>query len=787
MRTVALLLLFAFSSLAQPVQFGNPVPLTDTRYVSFATNAVLTSNGTDFYAVWAGPGNVRFTRIVDNERRVAKWVFDAKNVADLDVVWTGTYFVIVAESDGALVGRILDWRGDPVSETFTLREDGFTPRLAFDGTNVMVIYQSFMPMGWQVFSLRLRPAPIPVELENPQLITHAPEKAHLDIASNGEGFAAVVATATETKVTMLTRAGTVARQVVGPGGGNAAITTNGSDYFAVTAYDHFLEGTVVRQNGAVEPPVAYSVTGEEVSAPSVVWTNGAYEVAFLSKSGSATTARVAVIEPDTKTIEEDEDSFPALSVSRTSIAAAGANVMTTWQWADDAIAIIRPVTGGDDDPDAVAWGAAEQTIGAATSSAGGMFVTWSEVDEGVLKIHTGIRAHDGRWTEQQVSLSSLPLHVATDGTDFMGVTFLQNEGFRTVSFGADGKVRASSTPVAARAVHDIVWNGTHYAVAYVDAQGQGTVARVSPSGAVSSPVIVSFAGSSNFELPFMSLATDGTSLIAVWQRDRFDICFPVCDPTTEWIEAVRFGAELQRIDLAPVAISGNDSYQPRAIWDGSNFLVVWHTRNEVVAATLGRTSGGPSNVFTVSQVTTEQTRDLELDRFAGGVSVTWLTADRDALLIRNGNQVTAFDAPYDDRLLVAMPDGSGMFVGTQVNDGAPHHGARRIFMRYAGVVHPGGPPAAPRNVRIRPFQSSQFRIEWDAPPQPVDGYRVEYKVGDGQWLELSRWFDPDERVAPWASVRPSTGYSFRVRAWSPAGTSAYATTGTFTGRRRAVN
>ncbi|HEX2061180.1 MAG TPA: fibronectin type III domain-containing protein, partial [Thermoanaerobaculia bacterium] len=688
---------------------------------------------------------------------------------------------------GSLVGRILDWRGDPVSETFTLRDDGYTPRLAFDGTNVTVIYQNSMPMGWQVFSLRLRPAPVPVELANPQFLTFAPEKAHLDIASNGAGLAAVVATDRETKITLLAKSGDIVRQVVGPGGGNAAIATNGSDYLAVTAYDHFLEGTVIRANGTVEPPVAYSVTGEEVSGPSVVWANNAYQVAFLSKTGSATTARTATIEPDTKKIEEDEDSFPALPVSRTSIAAVGTNVMTTWQWADDSIAIVRPVTEGEDDPDAVAWGAAEQTLGGATSSPAGMFLTWSELDEGVLTFHTGIRAHNGRWTEHQVSLNALPTHVATDGNEFMGLTFMHGEGFRTVSFGADGRVRGTSAPVAARQVHDLVWNGTHYAVAYVDAQGQATVARVSTSGAVSSPVIVSFTGTSGYEVPFMSLASDGTNLIAVWQRERSEVCFPVCDVTQEWIEAVRFGPELQRLDLAAVAISGNDSYQPRAIWDGSNFLVVWHTRTEVVAATLGRTSGGPSNVFTVSASTTESTRDLELARFAGGVAVTWRRADRDSLLIRNGNQVTAFDAPFDLRTLVAMPDGSGMFLGTSRNNGAPHHGARRIFMRYAGVVHPGTVPAAPSNVTIRRFQSNQFRIEWDAPPQPVDGYRVEYKVGDGQWLELSRWFDPDERIAPWPGVRPATAYSFRVRAWSKAGTSEYATVGTFTGKRRAVN
>lgn len=82
----------------------------------------------------------------------------------------------------------------------------------------------------------------------------------------------------------------------------------------------------------------------------------------------------------------------------------------------------------------------------------------------------------------------------------------------------------------------------------------------------------------------------------------------------------------------------------------------------------------------------------------------------------------------------------------------------------------------------------QLRIEWTPPPQPVIGYRVEYRVSDGSWNELGQWFDAHETQAFWtAPLQPGVTYAFRVRAFSDNGTSAYSNAPViFTAKRRAV-
>jgi hypothetical protein len=80
-------------------------------------------------------------------------------------------------------------------------------------------------------------------------------------------------------------------------------------------------------------------------------------------------------------------------------------------------------------------------------------------------------------------------------------------------------------------------------------------------------------------------------------------------------------------------------------------------------------------------------------------------------------------------------------------------------------------------------------VEWSAPPEPVNGYRVEYRVDDGLWNELDFWFDARSRslaIRPWRTgpVR----YQFRVRAVNDAGFSPYSNPATVRTRKtRAVH
>jgi hypothetical protein len=54
----------------------------------------------------------------------------------------------------------------------------------------------------------------------------------------------------------------------------------------------------------------------------------------------------------------------------------------------------------------------------------------------------------------------------------------------------------------------------------------------------------------------------------------------------------------------------------------------------------------------------------------------------------------------------------------------------------------------------------------------VAGYRLEYRIGEGSWNELDRWFDTDDDgiTLSW-QLRQGVPYQFRMRAINDAGAS----------------
>ena len=139
----ALVLLLAPSALAQPFFFGDPVPLTDTRYGSFSGDPRLVSNGRDAFLAWTSEGTLRFTRVTDGERRVGRPVFDVDN-GWYDVVWTGLHFLAVGYdhvgTGERLLGRLIDYNGEPFGDTFTIGSLAARPRLAWDGRYALLTY-----------------------------------------------------------------------------------------------------------------------------------------------------------------------------------------------------------------------------------------------------------------------------------------------------------------------------------------------------------------------------------------------------------------------------------------------------------------------------------------------------------------------------------------------------------------------------------------------------------------------------------------------------------------------
>ena len=90
-------------------------------------------------------------------------------------------------------------------------------------------------------------------------------------------------------------------------------------------------------------------------------------------------------------------------------------------------------------------------------------------------------------------------------------------------------------------------------------------------------------------------------------------------------------------------------------------------------------------------------------------------------------------------------------------------------------------PAAPR-ASLRQ-EGNSATLTWSPPPQRVNGYRVETRTNNGPWIEVERWFDPEERTYSTSGTSP---IELRVRAWNDAGTGAYSQLGPTNDRTRSV-
>jgi hypothetical protein len=121
------------------------------------------------------------------------------------------------------------------------------------------------------------------------------------------------------------------------------------------------------------------------------------------------------------------------------------------------------------------------------------------------------------------------------------------------------------------------------------------------------------------------------------------------------------------------------------------------------------------------------------------------------------------------------------YVTSPVLPAAPHHGVPRVAMAVvsgAGIVEPPAPRLTVRTLDDR------FLVDWTRPAGVVNGYRLEYRIDDGTWIEYEDWFAPPETNI---AVRvPSFGstFAFRVRAFNDAGAGPYSNEGTPLGRKR---
>src|SRR5436190_1479379 len=265
-----------------------------------------------------------------------------------------------------------------------------------------------------------------------------------------------------------------------------------------------------------------------------------------------------------------------------------------------------------------------------------------------------------------------------------------------------------------------------------------------------------------------------------------------------WNAAMVHGLLLDR-DLKAVSPSffiGDVCYLNRhaLIWDGTQYLAIYSASP----------TGSPAGIFVtrISQAGVPDPNRIDLTHSAEsafsiastkfGTAVMWFAlrdgaaVDEARFVAANGSVSPAesFGAGSNG-LLVSQSDGKLAHITAQTMGTEPYFGSPHVTMAIGDVVPPARVPDAPK-ISVTLDADQKLRVQWTVPPQPVAGYRVEYKALNQEWMELEAWFRPTERSLVVQPAGDPATYAFRVRAWSDSGTSAYSAQGSLPAKRRSV-
>lgn len=760
---LAFLLTAALS--AQQLTPGEPFPLTNTRYGTTAAHgAQLLSNGQDFFLFWESRAGLRVTKIVPGERRVGRLV-GGYSALGASVVWTGSYFHVArtirsgTSSTAAIEHRLVDGNGEPAGEAFRFEGvNGTGPALAANGRRVLMVYWAgggalhFVTMSNS--GALLTPPRV--------LLARAPDAkswSSFDVASNGNGFMVVALSASEVYAVTLDGEGnplTAALVASAPSGElrYAAAASDGRDYLATwTAYDEPARAVFIGADGAVGAPLEVHEPGLP-GGLDAAWTGSSYAIVYSLFRPSR--VRIVHVDADVRRSLGREE----VGGIRQAIGSSGGRTLLAFRPVEEETPIsVRQLPLAENHPaEVVTHAAAEQTLLASAAAFDRTLAVWYESEDGRNTVHAGVRTRDGDWQERELlETVSAPRFVtaASNGREFV-VTMLTGDVPK--AYLLDERGRATGSPLTLPFLpYSIAWNGTSY---LLGSRTEAAVATLHPSGVVSPPMRLARDGAGT------AVATDGTHTIAAWMEP--ESCTITCIVPPAPLFVSRLGANLERLD-ANLFTEREQAYEVAAAWDGRRFVVAW------AADTLYYARLNPSAPALPVPIQLEETapRDVQATAVNGGVAVAWRSGvtHRLAMLGRTGEtQTFELDAAGSMRLNAAPEGGIALVTWTPRPD-APHHGSRRVVFALASPSLVAPPDAPELEAELR---NGRIRLSWTAPPQPVAGYRVEYKIGDGAWNELEPWFGPDARgTTVQFSIRRNVAYLFRIRAFGIAGPGAY--------------
>lgn len=737
--------------MAQPLFFSEPTPLTTTRYVAYGGEARMVTNGVLPYLLWTTDGKVRITPTA--ARRVGRPVLDADSA---DAVWTGSHFVVVGVQSSAAryLGRLVGADGEAIGEPFTVVANApvSQPRLAFDGRRVLLLYGT-TPLKAVHLSRDGRaleePRNAPIDLAT---------VADLDVAARSEEF--LVALAGQQGIATASVRNGAWTEALLPATEHPArrIATAASSSDALTIWTNPGAAMQARVVATVPRPgdiTDYTLSGTEgASAVDVTYDGKDYVYAY--RIGTRVYFRYFNAALPFASVD-------AASFSWISLTSVNGRTYAAWHAAGGGSPIIvrdvltRAGDGG-------AFGAASQRLASTASSPTSALVVWFEPGG---QLYAGVRTASGGWFERQIPNQDeqAPL-AASDGNGFVIVQSTAAQGWTATLLDGQANILGTGPRVPFQPT-GITWTGDAYVVVGLNASGQVVASRLSPAGTVTAPIILALPRAGR-QIDHARVTSRGNELLVVWTDLRAVVCFPPCEGFESDVLGARLTPTLERVDLQSLRLVTGFAISPDVVWDGTRYVIVWSELGKIHYRTL-RTNSAVSGITTIAGVT--GARKAQATLVPGGVAITSDTGH--VVFLREGDSVLQLGRR--DRDAIATVGSRVAYVQALSRDEMPYHGATRLNIRIGDLVAPGPKPSAPRITRADlPTAGPAMIIEWTAPPEPVNGYRVEYRVNDSAWNELDVWFDARTTrlvIRPWRT--DPVRYQFRVRAVNDAGFGAY--------------
>ncbi len=775
---VLVLTLLSVQITAQQWQFGEPFPLTNTRYSETWGNPILLENDSGTFLFWATPEGVRVTKIIPGERRGGRIVLETVESSGFDVVWTGKHFFVAAgTSRGAqegVVGQLLDENAENVGSARVLAEYGTLPRLASSKSAILLVFKTSAHVVADFMTLEGSATGVVHSFETSYSYSYSLKH---DVASNGTNFAIAASLFRSMQTIVLDAFGAFAITSVDSGGRPEFITleSNGTDY--VVAYG--TSTTKMRRlhtNGDLDDALDLESSS---GTPSIAWNGSEYVVAYVHVSPLGLS--IARVDRDVRQVLSSEMNEEQ-NVGNPSVLVRGEQVRVAY----GSPVKVTDLPFGQNEPTVVTYAAASQKLLGAASSNDATLVVWDE-DDG---LRFGLRTSDGRWRERVLpGLGRRSAVAASDGEGFVIFTEDPTSAYPPpVAIFIDSSGNPSPKRVELPCLpRDVVWTGSAWAIAGINRDGL-VAAFLKPSGEVSAPVFISPLEGGSTELPQVSVATDGEGFLVVWEKFHANPFPPQLQFTS--VSAFLLDGSLQK-NSSEILVTTYETRWPAAAWRNGSYTIAFAT--EWIGGVYARAlTNGTLQARSTIHTSPNELRDVRIATIGDNQWISWLeTYDPDSAapvhrIVSDSGWFTFRSGTLTAPFVVPMPAGGGVaYLGTTIQPPAPHHGRRHVMMAIADRVAPWRLNESP--VMTARYENQVINLAWTDASSSADGYRVEYRIGDGSWNELNRWFDPDERSTAFFPIRSGILYSFRVRGWSEGGTGPYSAPAVvYTGRRRAV-